>query len=85
VPTDARAVAAILTVANPGDVGNLRVYATGQPAPLASAINFVPALTRANNAILPLGSGGQIDVQCDMPPGSLGSTHLVLDVFGYFR
>jgi hypothetical protein len=24
-------------------------------------------------------------VQCDMPPGSQGTTHLVLDVFGYFE
>jgi hypothetical protein len=28
---------------------------------------------------------GQINVQCDMPPGSTASTHFVLDVFGYFR
>ena len=85
VPADARAVAAVLTVADAGDVGNLRVFPTGQPMPLASAINFVPALTRGNNGILPLGTGGQIDVQCDMPPGSAASAHLVVDLFGYFR
>jgi hypothetical protein len=85
VPTDARAVAAILTAVNPGDVGNLRLYPTGQPAPLASSINFAAGLTRANNAITPLGAGGQIEVQCDMPAGSAASTHFVLDVFGFFR
>ena len=85
VPTDARAAAAILIAVNPGDLGDLRLYPTGQPAPLASTINFAAAHTRANNAIVPLGTGGQINVQCDMPPGSTASTHFVLDVFGYFR
>jgi hypothetical protein len=85
VPAEARAVAAILTAVNPGDSGDLRVYPAGQPPPAVSAINFARGLTRANNTIIPLGTGGQIDVQCDMPPGSTGSTHLVLDVLGYFR
>lgn len=40
---------------------------------------------RANNAVVPLGAGGMIGVQCDMPSGSAGSTHLVLDAYGYFR
>jgi FG-GAP repeat protein len=85
VPADATAVAAILTVVAPGDLGNLRVYPTGQPTPLASAINFAPQVTRANNGVLLLGTGGRVEVRCDMPPGSAASTHFVLDVFGYFR
>jgi len=40
---------------------------------------------RANNAVIPLGTGGQIGVTCDMPAGSTGRTHLVLDVAGYFQ
>jgi hypothetical protein len=85
VPADAVAVAMIVTAVNPGDVGNLRLYPTGSGVPTASAINFVAGRTRANNAIQPLGASGQINVQCDMPAGSPASTHLVLDVFGYFR
>jgi hypothetical protein len=85
VPADARAVAAILTAVSPGDLGNLRLFPTGQPAPLSSTLNFAAGLTRANNAIVPLGASGQIDVRCDMVPGSTASTHFVLDVFGYFR
>ena len=85
VPPGARAIAANLVAVNPGQSGNLRVYPTGQGAPLASALNFAAGQTRANNAILSLGFGGAIDVQCDMPPGSTAGTHFVLDLFGYFR
>jgi uncharacterized repeat protein (TIGR01451 family) len=84
VPLDARAAAVVLTVASPGAPGNLRMFPSGQPVPLASAINFVAGRNRANNAVVPLGSGGGLDVRCDMP-GSTSSTHLVLDVYGYFR
>jgi uncharacterized repeat protein (TIGR01451 family) len=85
VPADARAVAAILVAVNPGAAGNLRLYPNGQPAPLASTVNFAAGRSRANNAIVAPGAAGQIDVRCDMPPGSTASTHFVLDVFGYFR
>jgi uncharacterized repeat protein (TIGR01451 family) len=85
VPADARAVAVNLVAVNPGDFGNLRLYPTGVPVPLASALNFVAGRTRANNAVVPLGIGGAVDVRCDMPPGSAASLHFVLDVYGYFR
>jgi hypothetical protein len=61
------------------------VYAAGAPLPLASTINFVTGRTRANNALLPLGTGGAIRVQCDMPAGSSGTTHFLFDVTGYFK
>jgi hypothetical protein len=85
VPSDARAVAAILTAVNPGEAGNLRLFPTGQPLPLASSVNFAAGLTRAGNTILTLGADGRFDVRCDMPPGSAAATHFVLDVLGYFR
>jgi hypothetical protein len=53
--------------------------------PTASTINFAANHVRANNAIIPLGSAGQVGVRCDMPPGSTGSTHFLMDVFGYFK
>jgi hypothetical protein len=85
VPADAVAAAIIVTAVNPTDAGDLRLYPTGDPVPQASAINFVTAHTRANNAIQPLSDGGQVNVQCDMAAGSTGTTHLVIDVNGYFR
>ncbi len=85
IPASATAVAINIAVFLPTDSGDLRVYPTGGAAPLASTINFRPGIVRANNAIVPLGAGGQISVQCDMPPGSSGSTNFFFDVFGYFQ
>ena len=85
IPSSATAVAINLAVFLPTDGGDLRVYPTGAAAPLASSINFRPGIVRANNAIVPLGASGQISVQCDMPPGSSGSTDFFFDVYGYFQ
>src|SRR5262249_49431921 len=82
VPIFARAVAVNLTVFQPSNDGDLRVFPAGASAPLASAINFRPGIVRAGNAIVPLGAGGQISVQCDMPSGA---THFFFDVYGYFQ
>jgi hypothetical protein len=57
----------------------------GQPTPPTSSLNFTRGRTRGNNAVLALGTAGQVEVHCAMPPQSSGSTHLVLDLFGYFR
>jgi len=80
VPATARAASVNLTVTAPTQAGNLRLYAAGTPLPLASAINYVGNQTRANNAIVPLGAGGQIAVRLDQ---AAGSVHVILDVNGY--
>jgi hypothetical protein len=85
IPGDARAVAFNVTAVSPTDLGNLRLYPAGQAAPLASVVNFQAGLTRAGHGLAPLGAGGQVDVLCDMPAGSTGSAHVVLDVAGYFK
>jgi hypothetical protein len=82
VPTTARAVAVNVTVVNATSVGNLRLYPAGGAVPLTSTINFIASLTRANNAVIPLGTGGEMAVTCSMPAGS---TDFVLDVTGYFE
>jgi hypothetical protein len=83
IPADAQAVALNVTAVNPSDVGDLRLYPDQTVPPLASAVNFSAGRTRAGNAIVPLGINGQIEVQCDMPTPA-GTTHLVLDAYGYF-
>jgi hypothetical protein len=85
VPADARAVALNVTTTGQTEPGNLRLHAAGAPLPLASAINFTAQRPRANNAVVPLGLGGAVAARCDMAAGSAGRTHVVLDVFGYFR
>jgi hypothetical protein len=85
IPADATAVALNATAVNATDLGNLRLFPAGQPVPTASSLNFVAGRTRANNATVPLGAGGAVTVQCDMPPGSMGTSHLVLDAYGYYK
>ena len=85
VPPTATAVAINVTVVDPTDEGNLRLFPAGSPAPAASAISFSLGTVRANNAVVFLGPDGQVTVQCDMPPGSTGQTHFLFDVMGYFK
>ncbi len=84
IPPSATAVAINMAIWFPTDGGDLRLYPAGGAAPLASAINFRPGIVRANNAVVPLGAGGQIAVQCDMA-SSTGSTDFFFDVYGYFQ
>ena len=81
VPTSAKAVSLNLTGTGSIAQGNLRLFASGTPAPLVSNLNYTAGQTRANNAVAPLGDGGQISVLCSPS----GSTHVVLDVNGYFQ
>jgi hypothetical protein len=83
LPPTAVAVSVNLTVTQPAAQGHLTLY-PGDAAgpPLASTIKFLPGVTRANNAIVPLATnGGTIKVK----NGSAGTVHCVLDVNGYFQ
>jgi hypothetical protein len=82
IPASAIAVAINVGIVSPTDVGDLRVYPAGGGPPSTSTINFRAGSVRASNAIVTLGAGGQIAVQCDMPSGS---THFFFDVSGYFQ
>ncbi len=82
IPSSARAVAANLAIVLPTDAGDLRLYPTSLSAPMASTVNFTSGVVRANNAIVALGSDGQVNVQCDMLSGA---TDFFLDVYGYFQ
>jgi IPT/TIG domain len=82
VPIDARAVAVNLTAVAPSAAGDFRIFPSGSPVPPTSAINFRANLTRANNAVVALGAGGEISLRCDMPGGA---SNVVIDVYGYFQ
>ncbi len=88
LPANASAVSFNVTVTSPNVAGNLRLYAGGTAAPLASSINFAPGQTRANNGIVPVSGDGKLTVQNDQPPpstpGSYNFVHAILDVNGYF-
>jgi Calx-beta domain-containing protein len=82
VPATARAVASNLTAVQATDPGHLKVYPAGGTVPNASAINFSAGKTRANVGIYGLGAGGAVVVQSGQ---AAGSTHFILDVYGYFE
>jgi hypothetical protein len=63
--------------------GHIRAYPASVPsAPPTSVLNFAAGLTRANNAIVALSAAGELAVYNGM---SAGTTHLVVDVVGYFE
>jgi uncharacterized protein (DUF1800 family) len=80
VSSGAAAVAMNVTVVSPTAAGHLALGRAGEGLPPTSSLNFAPGRVRANNAVLPLGAGGGIQVHA----ATAGSVHLVVDVVGYF-
>jgi hypothetical protein len=85
VPATARAVVVNVVAVNPSAAGNFRLYPSGSVVPNASSLNFRAGRSRAGNGIAVLGAGGEVAVRCDMGAGSTATSHLVLDVYGYFE
>jgi streptogramin lyase len=81
VPATARALVANVAVTGGTSAGHLSLYPGGSSLPLVSTINYSAGQTRANNAILELGSG-TLQVRCGQGSGTI---HLILDVSGYFQ
>jgi hypothetical protein len=69
-----------LTVTEATAQGNLRLYPAGLP--LASTVNYLPGINRANNAIVPLNSSGEFAIRCTQ---ASGTAHAIVDVNGYFE
>jgi hypothetical protein len=82
VPVTASAVSVNVTATQATAPGHLRLYPAGGAVPTASTVNFAPSLNRANNAVVPLGTGGQIDAYSGQQSGSV---HFIVDVNGYFE
>ena len=82
IPATARAVAVNLTVTAPTAPGHLTVYPAGQAVPSTSTLNYATGQTRANNAVAGLSVAGGLAIRCGQ---ASGSTHVVLDVAGYFE
>jgi hypothetical protein len=83
VPPTAKAVAVNVTATGSTGSGFLRAYAAfPESAPPTSVLNFNAGATRANNAIVALSAAGQVAMFNGM---SAGTTHVVVDVVGYFE
>jgi hypothetical protein len=88
IPGTAQAVVFNVTVTEPTDFGDIRIFPAGTTMPLVSTSNWVTTdFAVANGAIVPVGlsAGNHVTVQVDMPPASMGQVHLILDVTGYFQ
>jgi hypothetical protein len=79
VPAEASAVVVNVTVTQPTSEGYLTLYPDGGPRPLAANVNFAPAQTVPNLAVVRLGQGGRVAMF-----NSNGSTHVIYDVAGSF-
>jgi hypothetical protein len=82
IPSGATAVSFNFTITQPTAAGDLRVFPAGGGLPLVSTLNWSPAQTRANNAIVALGAAKDITVH---PDQATGTVQLIVDVNGYFQ
>ena len=79
LPPTAAAYSLNMTVVPSGPLGFLTTWPTGQSQPNASTLNAPKGLVVANAAIVPAGTNGSIDVYV------VQTTHVVIDVNGYFQ
>jgi Leucine-rich repeat (LRR) protein len=82
IPATAKAVSLNVTVVGPSADGHLRLYASGTRRPGTSSINYASGQTRANNAVVSLGTDGALIVHVKQPSGT---AQVVIDVNGYFQ
>jgi hypothetical protein len=81
VPADATAVAVNITATQSStDLAFVTVWPAGETRPTASNLNLQPAFNVANLAVVKLSTGGAVDLYTNV-----GSTHLIVDVVGYYR
>ena len=82
IPVTAEAVSINITAVDATAGGHLRIFPAGSPRPTSSVVNFSTGLTRANNAIVRLGSAAAVTVFSGQPTGSV---HVIVDVNGWFE
>jgi hypothetical protein len=62
--------------------GHLRIFPAATPRPTTSVVNFGAGQTRANNAIVRLGTAAAVTLFSGQPGGTV---HVVVDVNGWFE
>ena len=80
IPADAKSIAANVTVVAPAADGWMAIYAADIPWAGTSTLNYRAGRSRANSSIVRLSATGQIIVR-----NAGTSTHVLVDVTGYFR
>ncbi len=82
IPDDATAITGNLTVVGQTKAGYLSITKTSVINPATSTLNFPFGDTRANGVSVPLNAAGGLWI---VYKASGGSTHVILDVTGYYR
>jgi hypothetical protein len=83
IPSTATSVSANAVATQETSSGHLTIYPADKAQPLVSSINFNTGQTRPNNTLLGLSRDGTGRV--NVVNGSGGTTHVVIDVNGYFQ
>ena len=83
IPSTALALALNVTVVGASAAGHLRLFPGDGSPPGASALNFSPGQTRANNAVLMMASSGSGGIA--LRNDAAASVDVVVDVSGYFE
>jgi hypothetical protein len=82
IPAGAKAVAANAVALEASTPGNLRFYRPDRLVPAASALNLGRGQTRASSTVIPLAADGALAARATLFGGT---THLIIDVSGYFQ
>ncbi|HEV7504430.1 MAG TPA: hypothetical protein VGS07_05940 [Thermoanaerobaculia bacterium] len=83
VPATATAVAINVTTVGPTSSGDLAVYAVEPPTAANNIVSFGLGAIRANNAIAQISATGTLKIKPTL--GVSASTHVLVDVVGYFQ
>jgi hypothetical protein len=78
IPYNAGAYSLNITAVPPGSLGYLSVWPAGQPFPTVSTLNAPNGGPIANEAIVPAGTGGAIQMLAS------GPTDVIIDINGYY-
>jgi hypothetical protein len=79
VPADAKAVALNVTAVAPSAITFVRAWPAGGQTPDASVLNTDPTRTTGAGVMVGVGGEGKVSLY-----NNAGTTHLVVDVFGYY-
>ena len=78
IPTSAAAYSLNVTVVPQGQLGYLTIWPTGEGRPVVSTLNSADGRVKADAAIVPAGSSGEVSVYVTQ------TTNVILDIDGYF-
>ena len=82
VPASAKGLSVNVTVTQSTTAGSVTLFQGSTQLPGVQTLDYSAGQTRANNAILDLGAGGNVTVHCAQPSGTV---QLIIDVNGYFQ